>query len=178
MIFHARAAGDGVPAARTAGRSRCGRTRTDRLPSHRPRGCCIDGTVTRIDPKYRTPHGPYTPPPADVGAGGHAPICVSGNLVFHRQKLRNQSPAWQYRVAQTVTRTDEHVLITTDGVRRFLPVEEERLFGFPDNYTAITYRGKPATASMRHKALGNTWAVPCARWICGRIDRSIRGVSL
>lgn len=67
------------------------------------------------------------------------------------------------------------MLITTDGVRRFLPVEEERLFGFPDNYTAITYRGLPATASLRHKALGNTWATPCARWVCGRIDQAIKG---
>ncbi len=137
----------------------------------RPAGVLFDA---RIDPQYRTPHGPYTPPAAHVGAGGHAPICLSGNLAF-RQKLRNLSPTWQYRVAQTVTCTDIHVIITSDGVRRFTPVEEERLFGFPDGYTAVTYRGKPATAAARHNVLANSWAIPCARWVCGRIDQAITG---
>jgi DNA (cytosine-5)-methyltransferase 1 len=82
---------------------------------------------------------------------------------------------WQYRVAQTVTCTDLHCVITPEGVRSLMPVEEERLFGFPDNYTAITYKGHPASPYARHYVLGNSWAVPCARWICERINRSICG---
>ena len=50
-------------------------------------------------------------------------------------------------------------------VRRLTPVECERLQGFPDGYTAIPWRGKPADQcpdGPRYKALGNSWAVPCA----------------
>jgi DNA (cytosine-5)-methyltransferase 1 len=128
-----------------------------------------------IDTQYRPPHGCREAPPAAGGAGGHPPICLSGNLAFHRQKLHSRSPAWQYRVAQTVTCTDVHCLITPGGIRRFLPVEEERLFGFPDGYTAIEYKGRPASPYARHNVLGNSWCVNCARWICERIDRSIKG---
>lgn len=56
------------------------------------------------------------------------------------------------------------------AVRRLTPVECARLQGFPDDYTAITYRGKPAADGPRYKSLGNSWAVPNARWIGQRID--------
>ena len=82
---------------------------------------------------------------------------------------------WQYRVAQTVTCTDLHVVIMPEGIRRLLPVEEERLFGFPDNYTAVTYRGAPASPYARHNVLDNSWAVNCARWVCERIGMEIAG---
>lgn len=58
-------------------------------------------------------------------------------------------------------------------VRRLTPLECERLQGLPDGYTRIPYRGKPAEAcpdTPRYKALGNGWAVNCARWICQRIQ--------
>jgi DNA (cytosine-5)-methyltransferase 1 len=61
------------------------------------------------------------------------------------------------------------VLVPSASVRRLMPVECERLMGFPDGYTAITYRGKPAADGPRYKALGNSWAVNCARWIGRRI---------
>jgi DNA (cytosine-5)-methyltransferase 1 len=56
------------------------------------------------------------------------------------------------------------------GVRRLMPVECERLQGFPDGYTDVPYRGKPAADGPRYKALGNSWAVNCARWIGRRIS--------
>lgn len=56
------------------------------------------------------------------------------------------------------------------AVRRLTPRECERLMGFPDDYTAISYRGKPAADGPRYKALGNSWAVNCARWIGRRIE--------
>lgn len=55
-------------------------------------------------------------------------------------------------------------------VRRLMPVECERLQGFPDNYTLILRRGKPAKDGPRYKAIGNSWAVNCARWIGMRIE--------
>lgn len=37
-------------------------------------------------------------------------------------------------------------------------------------YTAVPYRGKPAADGPRYKALGNSMAVPCMRWIGERIQ--------
>ncbi len=64
--------------------------------------------------------------------------------------------------------------LDTDGstiaVRRLTPREAERLQGFPDSYTAVPHRGRPAADGPRYKALGNSWAVPCVRWIGKRIQ--------
>ncbi|WP_080422426.1 DNA cytosine methyltransferase [Burkholderia ubonensis] len=54
-------------------------------------------------------------------------------------------------------------------VRRLTPRECERLQGFPDDYTRIEVRGKPAADGPRYKALGNSMAVPVMRWIGARI---------
>ena len=66
-------------------------------------------------------------------------------------------------------------------VRRLTPVECERLQGFPDEYTQIPYREKPAEKcpdAPRYKAIGNSWPVPVIRWIGKRIDKVLRGESL
>lgn len=54
-------------------------------------------------------------------------------------------------------------------VRRLTPRECERLQGFPDDYTLIPVRGKPAADGPRYKALGNSMAVPVMAWIGRRI---------
>jgi DNA (cytosine-5)-methyltransferase 1 len=55
------------------------------------------------------------------------------------------------------------------AVRRLTPRECERLQGFPDDYTLVEYRGKPAADGPRYKALGNSMARPVMRWIGERI---------
>jgi len=55
------------------------------------------------------------------------------------------------------------------AVRRLTPRECERLQGFPDGYTDVTYRNKPASDGPRYKALGNSMAVPVMAWIGKRI---------
>jgi DNA (cytosine-5)-methyltransferase 1 len=55
------------------------------------------------------------------------------------------------------------------AVRRLTPMECERLQGFPDGYTDIPFRGRPAKDGPRYKALGNSWAVPKMRWVGERI---------
>jgi DNA (cytosine-5)-methyltransferase 1 len=56
-------------------------------------------------------------------------------------------------------------------VRRLTPTECERLQGFPDGWTNIPYRSKPgAPDGPRYKALGNSMAVNCMRWIGRRIE--------
>ena len=58
-------------------------------------------------------------------------------------------------------------------VRRLTPRECERLMGFPDDWTLIPWKGKPASEcpdGPRYKAIGNSMAVPVVRWIGRRID--------
>jgi len=58
-------------------------------------------------------------------------------------------------------------------VRRLTPVECERLQGFPDDFTKIPYRNKPADKcpdGPRYKAMGNSMAVPVMKWIGERIQ--------
>ena len=62
------------------------------------------------------------------------------------------------------------------SVRRLLPEECELLQGFPKGYTKIPWRKKPAEDcpdGPRYRALGNSWAVPCVRWIGRRIQAAI-----
>ena len=62
-------------------------------------------------------------------------------------------------------------------VRRLTPRECERLQGFPDDYTSIPWRKKPAgncPDGPRYKALGNSMAVSVMRWIGKRITEEAR----
>lgn len=71
------------------------------------------------------------------------------------------------------TRQDQTLFDGGYTVRRLTPTECERLQGFPDGWTAIPYRGKPASEcpdAPRYKALGNSMAVPVMRWIGERIQ--------
>ena len=57
------------------------------------------------------------------------------------------------------------------AVRRLTPRECERLMEMPDDYTLIPRKdGKMAKDGPRYKAIGNSWAVPCASWIGERIQ--------
>ena len=74
----------------------------------------------------------------------------------------------QAKGADTLITESNHV------VRRLTPMECERLQGFPDNYTQIPYKGKPAEEcpkGHRYKALGNSMAVPVMRWLGERIQQ-------
>jgi DNA (cytosine-5)-methyltransferase 1 len=93
--------------------------------------------------------------------------------------------------------TDGYTMGLQNGlqVRRLTPRECERLQGFPDNYTLIPGKAsrqveadmlaylravfpgltdsearRMAADGPRYKAIGNSWAVPCARWIGQRIN--------
>ena len=64
----------------------------------------------------------------------------------------------------------------TMAVRRLMPIECERLQGFPDNHTLIGWRGKDAAEcpdGPRYKAIGNSMAVPVMRWIGERIAAAL-----
>lgn len=58
-------------------------------------------------------------------------------------------------------------------VRKLLPVECERLMGFPDNHTRIPWRGAPeedCPDAPRYKACGNSMCVNVMMWVGERIQ--------
>ena len=60
-------------------------------------------------------------------------------------------------------------------VRRLLPVECERIQGFPEDWTVVPpgngYGDMDKIDSLRYNALGNAVTVPVAEWLAGRVKR-------
>jgi DNA (cytosine-5)-methyltransferase 1 len=79
-------------------------------------------------------------------------------------------------LAQPITRRngDPGTIASGAAVRRLMPVECERLQAFPDGYTQVPSRGKPAADGPRYKALGNSMCVNVMRWIGERIEQASR----
>lgn len=72
-----------------------------------------------------------------------------------------------------------HEIASVATVRRLLPIETERLMGFPDNWTRIPWRSKPEEEcpdSHRYKACGNSMCVNVMRWIGMRIELTERKI--
>jgi DNA (cytosine-5)-methyltransferase 1 len=63
----------------------------------------------------------------------------------------------------SLTSTDKHAIANSMQVRRLLPLECERLQGFPDGWT----EGQSDT--QRYKQIGNAVAVPVVEWIVGQL---------
>lgn len=78
--------------------------------------------------------------------------------------------------AYTETARDRHGVIPQQAreVRRLTPRECERLQGFPDDWTLITFHNRPAADGPRYRAIGNSWAVPVIRWIGRRMDKWLK----
>jgi DNA (cytosine-5)-methyltransferase 1 len=102
----------------------------------------------------------------------HTPaIAIQERAVSENPSNGPQGKGWQENVAYTLeSRHHAQAVGTAMAVRRLTPLECERLQGFPDNWTAITYRGKPAADGPRYRAIGNSMAVPVLLWIGGRIE--------
>lgn len=72
----------------------------------------------------------------------------------------------------TLERLSQVVFTATEGMRKLTPLECERLFGFPDGWTDIPWRGKDhAPDGLRYKALGNSMCVNTIKWLGQRIER-------
>lgn len=56
-------------------------------------------------------------------------------------------------------------------IRRLMPLECERLQGYPDGWTDLPY----ASDSSRYKALGNSVAIPCVEYLMRGIEMALRG---
>ena len=80
-------------------------------------------------------------------------------------------------IAPALNCSQDHKVRQSMAVRRLTPRECEGVQGFPDDYTMIPWKRKPAADcpdGPRYKALGNSWAVPCARWIGERIAEALK----
>jgi DNA (cytosine-5)-methyltransferase 1 len=88
-----------------------------------------------------------------------------------RERKQNGIGISQTDVMYSLTSRDLHGVADGELIRRLTPRECERLQGFPDDYTLVPYRGKPAADGSRYKALGNSMAVPVMRWIGDRIAK-------
>ncbi len=76
-------------------------------------------------------------------------------------------------VMYTQTTSGVHGVAHNSIVRRLLPIECERLMGFPDNHTQIEWNGKPKEEcpdGLRYKACGNSMCVNVMMWIGERIN--------
>ena len=146
------------------------------------------GTVKARDHKDATDlivvHGRQDPCTSDKAftldcqhSGNTNIVCINGNIIGkdpNGTSGGNGMGAIQDGTAYTLTATDRHAVSDGLQVRRLMPVECERLQGFPDNHTLIPWRGKPAADcpdSQRYKAIGNSMAVPVMRWIGERIKQ-------
>jgi len=99
-----------------------------------------------------------------------APTCnhKAPIVVNHRQH-----PITSERVAMPIDNEGGggQALCNGVSVRRLTPRECERLQGFPDDYTLVEYRSKPAADTPRYKALGNSMAVNVMSWLGQRIKK-------
>lgn len=95
-----------------------------------------------------------------------------------------QSGTLYAREAQPIGVSSEHnfVVITKEEgdddpknwvVRRFTPLECERLQGFPDHWTDVPFKGKLVTDGHRYKAIGNSMACPVMAYIGHHLEVAI-----
>jgi DNA (cytosine-5)-methyltransferase 1 len=115
---------------------------------------------------------------ADAGATSDMRPCVAfATSALDSAREDGASPPLKAMMNGQGTGAGPSVLLSQGwAVRRLTPLECERLQGFPDNYTAIPYRGKPAADGPRYKALGNSMAVNVMRWI-GRRIQMVEGIA-
>jgi DNA (cytosine-5)-methyltransferase 1 len=110
-----------------------------------------------------------------VGNDGDPAFTVTDRVqavAFAHQAGGNNSASGAFMVecSPTLPKCQTMALQQAMAVRRLTPRECERLQGFPDDYTLVPYRGKPAADGPRYRALGNSMAVPCMAWIGRRIQ--------
>ena len=99
--------------------------------------------------------------------------CLAENTIGRKPENGGNGIGVNEDKSFTLNATGVHGVSTESDVRKLMPVEFERLQGFPDGWTQIPFRGKPAEQcpdAPRYKAIGNSWAVPVVRWIGMRIE--------
>ena len=129
-----------------------------------------------IDARYRGPLSVAPTLPARAGTGGNnlslvaQPKPASSRQVYARHRsdaFRETDTAGTQSARQSKDATDV-VLEQPFLIRRLVPIECERLQGYPDGWTDVP----GASDSARYRALGNSVAIPCVEYIMRRITKA------
>jgi DNA (cytosine-5)-methyltransferase 1 len=110
---------------------------------------------------------PMVGDPRPIGIEGNQPCQLSNTHSNHDLSATLTTTKTRPMVGDPSHPTHEMI------VRKLTPLECERLQGFPDNWTRISWRGKPESEcpdGHRYKACGNSMAVPVIRWLGERIE--------
>lgn len=100
-------------------------------------------------------------------------VAIAENVIGRKVETGGNGVVAQEELAYTQNATGV-MGVCNSTVRRLIPVECERLMGFPDNHTRIVWNGKSPEEcpdAPRYKACGNSMCVNVMRWIGMRIDR-------
>jgi DNA (cytosine-5)-methyltransferase 1 len=102
---------------------------------------------------------------------GQNVVCIAENIIGRQDHNGGNGKGFQDELAYTLNTVSAPAVTQNLCVRRLTPRECERLQGFPDDHTLISFRDKPAADGSRYKACGNSMAVPVMRWIGERIEK-------
>jgi len=124
--------------------------------------CWWDGDNTASTLTKSNANGAQRMPDKDNFGAVLQPVAMAAFTKSKRAQSKTDNETWV-----------EGVVAPTMQVRRLTPTECERLQGFPDGWTAIPWKKKPAQGcpdGPRYKALGNSMAVNCMEWLGERIQ--------
>lgn len=117
-----------------------------------------------------------------TGGQGVAHEVDGQTVMFEPRSMLEEN--WASAGVKNALRADQskssHVLVHTGSdmplfqVRRLVPVECERLMGWPDDWTRWRADGKEQSDSQRYKQCGNGVASPVATWVGKRVMGVLR----
>lgn len=142
-----------------------------------PINSMIIGENVKVGDRQTTGIGNNGDPLPTISSAHHHAVAIAENVIGRKVENGGNGIGAQEEVAYTQNCTGVMGVATRSSVRRLLPVECERLMGFPDNWTRIPWRGKPEEEcpdSHRYKACGNSMCVNVMRWIGMRIELTER----
>ncbi|HKV98631.1 MAG TPA: DNA (cytosine-5-)-methyltransferase [Vicinamibacterales bacterium] len=106
---------------------------------------------------------PLSPFKASVGDPRKGPITPALAYCVYACSSRHTGTDWSRNYAS----------YPNGRVRRLMPIEAERLQGFPEEWTVPEENSVDAEKmdTLRYNAIGNAVTVPVAKWIAGRVAR-------
>ena len=117
---------------------------------------------------------------AHCGTGGNTVplvqnvVAITENVIGRKIENGGNGIGAQDELAYTQNASGVMGIAHYSTVRRIMPIECERLMGFPDEHTRISWNGKPESEcpdGPRYKACGNSMCVNCMEWIERRIEQ-------
>lgn len=139
-----------------------------------PINSMIIGKNVKVGDRQTTGIGNNGDPLPTISSAHHHAVAVAENIIGRKENTGANGTGAQIELAYTQNATGVMGVSVNTSVRRLLPVECERLMGFPDNWTRIPWQGKSAEDcpdSPRYKACGNSMCVNVMRWIGMRIEK-------